>query len=98
MLADMLASGMNPHMAGFDQAPVLVENQVLAGLMESLGMPVETSGVLIGGGTMANVTGLVVARHSKAGFDIRAEGLQSGVHPKLMLYGSTETHAGRESC
>lgn len=92
MLADMLASGMNPHMAGFDQAPVLVENQVLAWLTELMGMPVETSGILTGGGTMANVTGLVVARHAKAGFDVREHGLQGGDHPKLMLYGSTETH------
>lgn len=92
MLADMLASGMNPHMAGFDQAPVLVEKQVLAWLTELMGLPVETSGILIGGGTMANVTGLVVARHAKAGFDVRELGLQGGGHPKLMLYGSTETH------
>src|SRR3989442_3857938 len=67
MLADMLASGMNPHMAGFDQAPVLVEHQVLAWLTELMGMPAESSGILTGGGTMANITGLVVARHAKAG-------------------------------
>jgi aromatic-L-amino-acid decarboxylase len=29
MMADMLAAAMNPHMAGFDQAPALVEKQVL---------------------------------------------------------------------
>jgi len=92
MLADMLASGMNPHMAGFDQSPILVEKQVLAWLTELMGLPLETSGILLGGGTMANVIGLVVARHAKAGFDVRELGLQDGKHPKLMLYGSTETH------
>src|SRR4029077_2324969 len=30
MIADMLASALNPHMAGFNQAPALVEKQVLA--------------------------------------------------------------------
>lgn len=91
MLADMLASGLNPHMAGFNQAPPLVEHQVIAWLAELLGMPRGASGVLVTGGTMANVLGLAVARHAKAGFDVREEGLQSG-HPRLVLYGSTETH------
>jgi len=92
MLADMLAAGMNPHLAGFDQAPTLVEHQVLAWLIEMMGMGPETSGILVGGGTMANITGLIVARHAKAGFDIREEGLQSPRHPMLTLYGSSETH------
>ncbi len=92
MLADMLASGMNPHLAGFDQAPALVEHQVLEWLTELMGMPPETSGILVGGGTMANITGLVVARHARAGFDVREQGLQGGGHPMLTVYGSTETH------
>jgi len=92
MLADMLASGLNPHVAGFDQAPTLVEHQVLAWLTELMGMPPETSGILVGGGTMANIIGLVVARHAKAGFDVREQGLQGNGHPMLTLYGSTETH------
>ncbi|MFY9556245.1 MAG: pyridoxal-dependent decarboxylase [Blastocatellia bacterium] len=90
MLADMLASGMNPHLAGFDQAPTLVEKQVLVWLTELMGMPAQTSGLLVGGGTMANITGLVVARHSRAGFDVRELGLQS--QTMLTLYGSSETH------
>jgi aromatic-L-amino-acid/L-tryptophan decarboxylase len=92
MLADMLASGMNPHMAGFDQAPALVEHQVLSWLTEMMGMPPETSGLLIGGGTMANITGLAVARHAKAGFDVRELGLQESDRPMLTMYGSAETH------
>ena len=92
MLADMLASGMNPHMAGFDQAPTLVEHQVLAWLTQLMGMPEEASGILLGGGSMANITALVVARHAKAGFNIRELGLQGSEQPKLMIYGSTETH------
>lgn len=92
MFADMLASGMNPHMAGFDQAPKLVEQQVLAWLTELMGMPEETSGILLGGGSMANITALVVARHAKAGFNVRELGLQANAQPKLVMYASTETH------
>lgn len=92
MLADMLASGMNPHMAGFDQAPKLVEQQVLAWLTELMGMPEETSGILLGGGSMANITALVVARHAKAGFNVRELGLQKNGQPMLVMYASSETH------
>jgi len=35
--------------------------------------------------------GLVVARHARAGFDVRAEGLKGG--PLLRVYCSTETHS-----
>jgi len=93
MMADMLASGLNAHLAGFDQAPAEVEHQVLRWLIELMGMPTETSGVLATGGTMANILGLAVARHAKAGFDVRREGLQGDGHPKLVFYGSTECHS-----
>ena len=58
MLADMLASGLNPHMAGFHQAPALVEEQVIRWLVELMGFPTDASGVLVTGGTMANILGL----------------------------------------
>src|SRR5262245_19898734 len=91
MMADLLASGINPHLAGFDQAPARVEEQVLRWLAQLLGFPSDASGVLALGGSITNVLGLAVARHHQAGFDVRTEGLQSG--PLLTVYGSTETHA-----
>src|SRR5262249_35050056 len=91
MMADMLASALNPHMAGFDQAPARGEHQVIAWLAGLMGFPSTASGVLVAGGTMANILGLAVARQARAGFDVRAEGLQ-GDHPKLLVYGSAETH------
>ena len=36
---------MNPHLAGFDQAPALVEHQVIAWLAELFGFPRAASGV-----------------------------------------------------
>jgi aromatic-L-amino-acid decarboxylase len=92
MMADMLAAAMNPHMAGFNQAPALVEEQVLTWLAELMGMRRESSGVLTSGGSMANLIGLAVARHAKAGFDVREHGLQNYRGPRLIFYASAETH------
>lgn len=89
MMADMLGAAINPHLAGFNQAPRLVEQQVLAWLAELLGLP-GASGILVTGGTMANVLGLAVARNARAGFDVREQGLTAA--PRLAFYGSSETH------
>ena len=93
MMADMLASGLNPHLAGLNQAPALVEHQVIAWLAELMGFPRGSSGLFVTGGTMANIIGLAVARFASAraaGYDVR----ETGVHglPRLVFYGSTETH------
>jgi glutamate/tyrosine decarboxylase-like PLP-dependent enzyme len=91
MMADMLASGMNAHLAGFNQAPALVEHQLIAWLAELLGMPKGTSGVMASGGTVSSIIGLAVARFAKAGWNVREEGLQG--HTPLTMYCSTETHS-----
>jgi aromatic-L-amino-acid/L-tryptophan decarboxylase len=98
MMADMLASGLNPHMAGFNQAPALVEQQLIDWLAELLGMP-GASGVLVTGGTMASTLAIGVARFAKArelGIDVREDGVQiwsdDVTHGPLVFYGSSETH------
>lgn len=90
MMAEMLAAAINPHMAGFNQAPALVEKQVLRWLAELMGMP-EASGVLVTGGTAANLLGLAVGLHAKAGFDVGQEGLRKKAG--LTAYASREIHA-----
>jgi glutamate/tyrosine decarboxylase-like PLP-dependent enzyme len=95
MLADMLASAMNPHVAGYDQSAAVVETQVLSWLAEMLGFPATVGGVLTSSGTVANLIGLAVARNSLAGFDVRADGVQPRAdrRPELIVYTSTETHS-----
>ena len=99
MMADMLAAGINPHMAVVNQSPGQVELEVVRWLSEMLGMPAGMSGLFVTGGTMANTIGLAVARYAsalEAGYDVREDGLQHDTpgtpHPRLVFYGSTETH------
>src|SRR5438045_2776144 len=68
MLADMLASGINCTLFGGQQSPVFVEGQVIDWCKQMLGYPAEASGLLVTGGTMANLVGLTVARNTKSGF------------------------------
>ncbi|HEX8850355.1 MAG TPA: pyridoxal-dependent decarboxylase [Gemmatimonadaceae bacterium] len=98
MMADMLAAGLDAHLAGFNHAPALVEHQVIAWLAGLMGMP-GASGLLVSGGTMASTLGLAVGRVSKArelGFDARELGMQRWPdvvpHGPLVFYGSRETH------
>lgn len=92
MLADMLASGMNPQAAGIQEGARYVEEQVIAWLAELMGFPRESSGLLLTGGSMANLVALAVARQAKAGFDVRERGLGDGT-PALTIYASTEVHS-----
>jgi aromatic-L-amino-acid decarboxylase len=91
-LAEMLATGMNPNMGGGEHVPSYVEAQVLDWCKEMTGFPASASGLLVSGGSMANLLGLAVARNARAGFDVRREGL--GAAPAaLTLYGSREMHS-----
>ncbi len=98
MLADMLAAGMNPHLGGFNQAPAMVERQVVRWFGEWLGFS-GASGLFVTGGTMANVHALACARITMArrlGRDARRDGAQAWpgepVPPPFVFYGSSETH------
>lgn len=95
MLAEMLAAGMNPNLAGGDHAAAYVEEQVLNWFKVLMGFPEDASGLLVSGGSMANLVGLTVARNAKAEYDLRREGL--GAAPrKMMLYSSSETHSSNQ--
>jgi glutamate/tyrosine decarboxylase-like PLP-dependent enzyme len=92
MLAEMLAAGMNPNVGGGDHVANYVEAQVLNWCKEMLGYPAEASGLLVSGGSMANLVGLTAARNTLAGFDVRQQGLLAS--PATMtIYGSCETHS-----
>src|SRR5215831_8387091 len=91
MLADMLASGMNPNLGIGDHAAMYVELQVLNWIKEFLGVFSEASGILVSGGSVANFTALTVARNS-IDPEIRTKGLFEA-RSRYTIYGSTETHS-----
>ena len=99
MMADMLASGMNPNVGGFNDSPALVERQVVDWCGSMLGFE-GAGGLLVTGGTMANTLGLAVGRFAKArelGRDVRANGVQAWpgepIPAPMVCYGSAETHS-----
>jgi len=91
MLAEMLTGGVNratefiPGISGY------THKQVIDWIKEMLDYPAKAGGVLVGGGTEANFTGLAVARNAKAKNDMKTLGIY-GQPEKMTLYGSEETH------
>jgi glutamate/tyrosine decarboxylase-like PLP-dependent enzyme len=90
-LADFLAATMNSNMGGGTHAAAMVEFQVLDWMKQVIGMPDSASGLLVSGGSMANLVGITVARNALPGLDIRRDGLQ-GLTNKLTVYASVEVH------
>lgn len=92
MMADMLASGMNSNVAIGDHSAMYVEQQVIDWCKTMFGYPATGSGILLSGGSMANITGLLIARNAHADLQVRHKGLYDQ-EAQLLLYCSTETHS-----
>jgi aromatic-L-amino-acid/L-tryptophan decarboxylase len=88
--ADLLAGIMNNNATIGDQSALYVDRQVVNWCKELLNYPAEGSGILVSGGSIANITGLIVARNT-----IIANAKNAGVYAangKLTAYCSSETH------
>ncbi len=91
IFAEALAAAMNPSCAGGNHAAVYVERQVLGWFKKLIGFPEDGSmGLLVSGGSMANLTGLAVARHVKLP-GVRNGGMQN-LPQHAVAYMSTEGH------
>jgi glutamate/tyrosine decarboxylase-like PLP-dependent enzyme len=85
-LADLYVSVLNNNVTAWRSAPaaVAIERTVVRWLAEAIGCPAHT-GVLVGGGSMANLVGLAMAREAKAPAN------DAGARPGI-VYASSEVH------
>lgn len=91
-LGDFLAATVNPNMGGGNHVGNLVESQVLDWCKEIVGLPLSSSGLLVSGGSMANLVALAVARNVADATDVRSEGVAALPKP-LRFYASSEVHS-----
>jgi glutamate/tyrosine decarboxylase-like PLP-dependent enzyme len=91
-LGDFLASMLNPNMGGGNHGANHVEAQVVDWCKDIVGLPRASGGLLVSGGSMANLVGLAVARNATAGIDVRADGVQS-LRARTTWYASVEVHS-----
>lgn len=93
ILGALLSSALNQNCALAEMGPsaAAIERQVIRWIAEFIGYPASTAGVLVSGGSMANLTCLAAARKAKAQTDVALEGMSSG--PPLTVYISSEGHA-----
>jgi aromatic-L-amino-acid/L-tryptophan decarboxylase len=90
VMADMLAATVNSNLGGGEHAATYVESQTINWCKEMVGYSANASGLLVSGGSMANLVGLTTARNVKAGYDVRKQGIGGR---RLMFYASQETHS-----
>lgn len=94
LIADMVISAMNAASLGFDEvASTKLEMQLLGWLKTLLDYPQGSSGLLVSGGSMANLVGLAVARTHASPYDVRQHGVDPHEQKRLIYYASTETHS-----
>jgi glutamate/tyrosine decarboxylase-like PLP-dependent enzyme len=96
LAADWFASSLDQNAAAWDASPLgtRLEELSLSWLKELFGLPQEWGGVLTTGATMANFTGLAVARRwwgERHGVDVDDEGF-AGL-PQVPVFSSGHIHA-----
>jgi len=91
MLADMIASAINPTTSFGEHADLYVEKQVLDWTKEIYGFPRSSSGILTTGASLANILAITTARnfYNK---EIRKKGIRN-INGQLVIYASAETHS-----
>jgi glutamate/tyrosine decarboxylase-like PLP-dependent enzyme len=91
-IGDFLAAVVNPNMGGGNHIANHVESQVVDWCKEIVGLPLTAGGLLVSGGSVANLVCLAVARNAATDSDVRAAGVRS-LPASLVFYTSVEAHS-----
>lgn len=91
--ADLLASTLNANVTAWRSAPAAteIERLTIDWIKQILGYPMDSFGLFVSGGSMANLCGLAAARAAKASIDVRKSGAQ-GLQQPMCVYASQQTH------
>lgn len=94
MLADLLASAVNPNVGGWKLSPIAseIEAQTIRWIAELIGYPTSCGGLLTSGGNVANFIGLLAARAAKVRWNVRERGLHFDSAEQHIIYASAEAH------
>jgi len=94
ILGDLLASAVNPNSGAWVLSPMAteIEAQTVRWIAELLGFPTPCDGVMVSGGNVANLLGFWAARAGRAGWDVRATGLQGEGSTRLRAYAAQGAH------
>ncbi|HKP45809.1 MAG TPA: aminotransferase class V-fold PLP-dependent enzyme [Pyrinomonadaceae bacterium] len=91
--ADLIASALNVNVTSWRSGPSAteVERTVICWLGSMIGYNSNSHGLLTSGGSMANLTALLIAQRSKSATNDRQAGLWRADGP-MTVYASTEVH------
>ncbi|MEX2467260.1 MAG: aminotransferase class V-fold PLP-dependent enzyme [Gemmatimonadota bacterium] len=94
ILADFLASALNPNMGAWGLSPMAseIEAQAVRWIAELVGFPSGGDGIFVSGGNVANMLGFWAGRAAVADWDVRGSGLRAEDGGTLRAYVPRGTH------
>ncbi len=91
--ADLIASSLNANVTSWRSGPAAteIERNVVRWLGSMIGYSDNAHGLLTSGGSLANLTALLIAHRSRAGADVASTGLWNLAAP-MTIYASDQIH------
>jgi glutamate/tyrosine decarboxylase-like PLP-dependent enzyme len=91
--AEFITAALNQNVGKWHIAAASTELEQLSirWIAEFIGYPVDTGGVLVSGGSSANLVGIAAGVRARAPFELAEDGLRAG--PPLTVYASVERHS-----